>query len=92
MVMINLSPATEELAQRVADARNLSVEDAIQQALVASAHSAGVMLEPGHTRDPSAEAVAARQARINQIVREIAAMPILDRRSAREIMDDLNTL
>jgi hypothetical protein len=27
---------------------------------------------------------------MDQIVREIAAMPILDRRSPREIMDDLN--
>jgi len=29
---------------------------------------------------------------MDQIVREIAAMPILDRRPPREIMDDLNAL
>ena len=37
------------------------------------------------------EALAARRARIDRIVEEIAAMPVLDQRSPREIMDDIDT-
>lgn len=91
--MINLSQEIEALARRLADAQSVTIEDAIRQALEARAHAAGVMLvEPGRPRDQSPEAAAARRARIEQIVREIADMPILDRRSPREIMDDLNAI
>ena len=37
-------------------------------------------------------AVEARKGRGDQIVAEIAAMPILDRRSTQEIIDDINEL
>jgi len=90
--MINLSPEVEALARRLADAQSVTVEDAIRQALEARARAAGVMPEPSRPRDESPDAVAARRTRINQIVRDIAAMPILDPRSPREIMDDLNAL
>ena len=91
--MIDLSQETEALARRLADAQSVSIDDAVRQALEASAHAAGIaVLESRRTRDPSPEAAAARRARIDQIVREIAAMPILDRRSPREIMDNLNAL
>jgi antitoxin VapB len=90
--MVNLSQETEALARRLADAQHVSIEDAIKRALEASARAAGVGPEPGRPRDRSPEAVAARRARMDQIAREIAAMPILDRRSPREIMDDLNAL
>ena len=50
------------------------------------------MPAPRHRRDQFPETVAARQVRIQQIVREIAAMPILDPRFPHEIMDDLNAL
>lgn len=43
-------------------------------------------------RDRSPQAVAARKAFMRQIADEVAAMPVLDPRSAAEIMDDLNTL
>jgi antitoxin VapB len=92
--MINLSEETEALARRLAAAQHVSIDDAIRQALEACAHAAGVALveEPARQRDRSPETVAARRARIDQIVREIAAMPILDRRSPHEIMDDINAL
>jgi antitoxin VapB len=90
--MINLSQETEALARRLADAQSVSIEDAVKQALEARARDAGLVPEPRRPRDRSPEAVAARRARIDRIVRDIAAMPILDRRSPREIMDDLNAV
>jgi antitoxin VapB len=74
--MINLSQETEALAKRLAAAQSLSVEDAIRLALEEKARAA----------------VAARHARTNRFVAELAAMPVLDRRSPNEIMDDLNAL
>jgi antitoxin VapB len=88
--MIRLSDETEALARRLADAQSVTVEDAIRQALEARAHAAGLRPEAGQPHDQSSEAVAARRARLDRIVREIAAMPVLDTRSPREIMDDLN--
>lgn len=90
--MINLSQKTAALTRRLPDAQRVTIEDAIRRALEAHAHAAGAVPEPGRPRDHPPEAAAARRTRMDQIVREIAAMPILDRRSPREIMDDLNAL
>lgn len=90
--MINLSHETEALAKRVADAQRVSVDAAIRQALEDRARAAGVLPEPRRPRDQSPDAVAARHARTDRFVAELAAMPILDPRSPSEIMDDLNTL
>lgn len=90
--MINLSQETEALAKRLAAAQSLSIEDAIRLALEEKARAAGVVMEPRHPRDQSPEAVAARHSRTNRFVAELAAMPVLDPRSPREIMDDLNAL
>jgi antitoxin VapB len=90
--MINLSQETETLAVRLAAAQRLSVEGAIRQALEAQARVAGVLTELQRPRDQSPAAIAERQANVNRIVAEIAAMPILDPRSPNEIMDDLNAL
>lgn len=90
--MIDLSHETEVLARRVAAAQNVTIDDAIRQALEARARIAGIAAEPDRPAGQSPEAVAARRDRMNRIVREIAAMPILDPRSPREIMDDLNAL
>jgi antitoxin VapB len=84
--MINLSHETEALAKRLAAAQSLSVEDAIRLALEEKARAAGIdvnALRP--RRRMSIESMLAVGA-------EIAAMPILDPRSPREIMDDLNAL
>lgn len=90
--MINLSPEAIDLARRLAAAQSLSVEEAIVRALEVRARAAGILAEPPGRRDPSPGAIAARQASLDRIAAEIAAMPILDARSAREIMDELNTL
>jgi antitoxin VapB len=90
--MITLSDEIEALAKRLAAAQRLSVEDAIKQALEAKARAAGIVPQPPRGRDQSSAAVARRKAGIERIVAEIAAMPILDPRSPREIMDDLNEL
>jgi antitoxin VapB len=90
--MIGLSQETEALARRVADARRVTVDTAVRQALEASAHAAGVPLAPSRPRDTSAESVAVRRERLGRIVGELAKLPVLDRRSPREIMDDINAL
>ena len=87
--MINLSRETEALARRLADAQKTSVDAVVRQALEARATAAGILPKP---RNPSPEAAATRRVRMESIVREIAAMPILDTRSPREIMDDLNAV
>lgn len=83
--MINLSQETEALAQRLAAAQRLSVEDAIRQALEARARSAGVAPDMRPRRRMTVDEMLA-------VGSEIAAMPLLDPRSAREIMDDINAL
>jgi antitoxin VapB len=90
--MIDLSQETERLAVRLAATQHLSVEEAVRQALEAQARVAGVLPESHKSRDQSPAAIAERQAKVNRIVAEIAAMPILDPRSQNQIMDDLNAL
>ena len=91
--MIDLSQETEALARRLAAAQSVSVDDAVRQALEARAAAAGILPAPRRPRDQSPEATTARRVRVDRIVREIAAMPVLDPRSPREIMaeegDDL---
>jgi antitoxin VapB len=87
--MIDLSPETETLAVKLAAAQHISVEVAVRQAIEAQARAAGVLPEPHRSRDQSLEAVAARHARTNRLVAELASMPVLDPRSPRDIMDDL---
>lgn len=89
--MINLSAETEALARRLAQAKRLTVEDAIRVALEDKARAEGVVPEP-RRRDQSAEAVAARRSRTDKLVATLAALPILDPRTPREIMDDLDAL
>jgi hypothetical protein len=88
--MISLSEETEVLARRLAEAQHVTVEDAVKQALVAWAHVAGLLPDSAGPQDRSPDAAAEKRARMDRIVREIVAMPILDARSPREIMDDLN--
>jgi antitoxin VapB len=88
--MINLPQETEALAQRLALAKRISVEEVIRLALEDKVRTEGIAPEPGQARDPSPTAVAARRARTDRLVATLAAMPVLDRRSACDIMDDLN--
>ena len=85
MGMIELSRETEALAQRLAAARRLSVEAAIQRALETHARVVGIEQESSPRRRMTVDQMLAFGA-------EIAAMATLDPRSPNEIMDDLNAL
>jgi hypothetical protein len=89
--VINLSPETLALAHELADLRGISLEDAVRVAVEHSARDAGIR-RPTKQRDLSSEAVAVRKARLDDLAAKIAKMPILDQRSPREIMDDVNSL
>jgi antitoxin VapB len=86
--MLALSEDTEALAQRLAALNQRSVDATVRLALEAEARTLGVAFEP---RDRSAEAVAVRLASTDRLIAEFAAMPVLDPRSPREIMDELNS-
>jgi antitoxin VapB len=90
--MIILSHETEALARRLADAQGTSIDAAVRRALEAHALAVGVLPEPRQPFDPSPEAIARRRAGTEGVVGEIAAMPVLDLHSPREIMDALNDL
>jgi antitoxin VapB len=86
MSMIDLSQETETLARRLAEAQHISLDDAVREALEERARAKGVTLEARRPR---------RRLTVDQILAvgdEIAAMPLLDTRSPREIMDDINAL
>lgn len=89
---INLSPETESLAQRIALAKHIAVDDAIREALEDKARAEGIALETRRPRDQSPEAVAARIARIDEIVQAVAALPVLDPRPTQQIIDELSEL
>jgi hypothetical protein len=90
--VLHLSPETIALARRLATAYGVSMEDAVKLAVERTAHEAGVALDPVRPRDLSPQAVAARKARIAEIVQRLSELPILDLRSPREILDDINAL
>jgi antitoxin VapB len=79
--MLNLSHETEVLAARLAEAQRLPVDLAVRQALEAQARAAGVL--PVRQHRMTVDQMLALGA-------EIAALPVLDTRSANEIMDDIN--
>lgn len=85
--MLELSSTTEAIALRLAKAQDVSVDRAVRQALETCELR---LVSP--EKDVSPLAVTARLARIDAIVKEIAALPILDARSVKEIVDDLNAL
>jgi antitoxin VapB len=90
--MVQLSQETEALARRLAAAQGISMDEAIRQALEQKAREAGLVPKPGKHRDTSPKAVAARKAGLDAVADDIAKMPVLDPRTPREIMDDLNAL
>lgn len=88
--MIELSENVEDLARQIAAKQGISAEDAVKRAVEESARVAGVTTQRGRIRDRSPQAVAARKASMERLADDIAAMPLLDRRSPAEIMDELN--
>ena len=86
--MLDLTPETEALARDLAKERRLSVDLVVRDALEAQRRTL-----PSKGKDIlPPEAIKARKACIQQIVDEIAALPDLDIRSSKEIMDDLNSI
>jgi antitoxin VapB len=83
-VMITLSQDVETLARRLAAVERTTVEDAIRRALEDRARANGVVPAMRPPRRMTAEQMLAVGA-------ELAAMPLLDPRSPREIMDDLGS-
>lgn len=81
--MLALTHETEALARRVAAAKQLPVEDAVRRALENEARAAGLELGGARRRRMSADEMLA-------LGGEIAALPLLDPRSAREIVDDVD--
>ena len=79
--MIELSDEIEALAQKLAEARGVSVEDAVAEAIEQSASR--TILSP-RRRMTVAEMLAVGD--------EIAALPLLDPRSPKELMEDVNAL
>ncbi len=90
--MLDLSQETEALARRLAAVQRLSVDDAIRVALEERARSTGLAEEPREPEGRSPAEIAARWERINRLVAEINALPVLDPRSTEEIVDDINAL
>jgi antitoxin VapB len=90
--MISLSRETEALAQRLAVAHNVSIDQAIRVAPEEKARAERIVPEPFRSREQTGEAIPARRAHTDKFVTDLAAMPILDPRSPDEIMDDLNAL
>lgn len=86
--MIPLSRDTEALAYRLAQAKGVPVAEAVAEAIAASARGAGLAVP----RDTSPAGMARRHASPRRIAAEIAALPVVDRRSPAEIMDDLDPL
>ena len=82
--MITLSQDVETLARRVAAVERTTVEDAIRRALEDRAQANGVARQTRVRRRMTAQQMLAVGA-------EIAAMPLLDPRTPREIMDDLDS-
>jgi antitoxin VapB len=76
--MIELSDEIEALARKIADARGVSVEDVVAEAIEQSASR--TPLSP--RRMTVAEMLAVGD--------EIAALPLLDPRSPKELMEDVN--
>ncbi|RED25562.1 putative transcription factor [Rhodopseudomonas thermotolerans] len=82
--MTDLPLEITRLAERLAAAQGISVEEAIKRAIEASATAAGLAGDTQHPR---------RRMTVDEMLAvgaEIAALPVLDPRPATQIMDDIN--
>jgi antitoxin VapB len=85
MIMLSLPPAVLRLAQHLAAAQGTSLDEAITRAIEESARTAGIDSEQHPRRRQTVEEMLV-------VGSEIAGMPLLDHRTPREIMDDINAL
>jgi antitoxin VapB len=84
VTMIDLTRETEDLARRLATAEHSSVDTVVRQALEARADMIGLAPARPQRRMSVAEILKAGG--------EVAAMPLLDKRTPRQITDDINAL
>jgi antitoxin VapB len=80
--MITLPTETEELARRIAARRGKTPEDVLKDGVETEARLAGVAIAEG--AKPRKEIDVER---VREIARRVASLPLLDRRSPREILD-----
>jgi antitoxin VapB len=83
MTTLPADPETEQLARRVAEATGKPVQTVVKEAIAAKASAAGVALQGDGQRSASHDELLAR---ITEITAEFAKLPVLDPRSAEEIM------
>jgi antitoxin VapB len=83
--MANLSKETKSLAAQLAAQQRRSIDEVIRHALEVQAKSAGLQTDRHPRRRMTAEQMMALGA-------QIAALPVLDPRSPKQIMDDINAL
>jgi antitoxin VapB len=79
--MLAVPPETEELARRVAEQSGRTPEEVLRKAVETEALLAGVAVGGGVSRkgDPD---------RAREFIRRVASKPLLDQRSAKEILDE----
>lgn len=80
--MITLPPETEQLARLVAARRGKTPEDVLKDGVETEARLAGVAIAEG--AKPRKEIDLER---VREIARRVTSRPLLDQRSAREILD-----
>ena len=81
--MIALSPETEQLARLVAAHSGKTPEDVLKQGVETEARIAGIAVaEAGGTRKEI------DMGRVREIVHHVTSAPLLDRRTAKEILDE----
>lgn len=83
--MVGLSFDTEVLVRRLAEARRVSVDEAVRQAVAVALSAPADTAEPG-------DLAARRLALLDAFADRAALLPDRDPRSSREIMDDLTPL
>ncbi len=81
--MITLPPETEELTRRIAAQRGKTPEEVVNDAIETQARLAGITL-PELTR----KAKPIDMDRVHQISQRIVSRPLIDRRSAKDILDE----
>jgi hypothetical protein len=81
--MIALSPETEQLARLVAARSGKTPEDVLRQGVETEARIAGVAI--AEASRPRKEV---NMDRVREIVRHVTSAPLLDRRTAKEILDE----
>jgi hypothetical protein len=81
--MIALSPETEQLARLIAARSGRTPEDVLKHGVETEARIAGVTVAAASP--PSKEI---DMDRVRKIVHDVSSAPLLDRRSAKEILDE----